>query len=375
MWVLRFMLAICLGTFSSYALDLTHRGNTNGINLHKSSFHLNKNIKLKTSKLPDLTIKSVQIKSNIKAGDFIGKRKELSFYIANRGKADAPKSILKLTCRTSSGTCPKILNSSTILNPIKHGRTLRVYMPKNTSRHKWTKGLYYVTSTIKLRPATTFSTNTFHPKESNTHNNTKHFSIKVKSNEYVDLAIRGVKLSRKICAEKRVSQSGKIEVKITNLGNLNAPKSTMCIRCKKVNQTMSFTTVNLSSSCPSYLSGYAKIPPIKSGKSFVLRWPFNSSKIWEKGKYKLLFNANCTTRDGIKEHDTYDNNNKKIFKFEVKNCKSKLSPIKHINIGKKLSPMPKNKIIFKSIFPSHWKQGHKYYVMVKGDKFNKNIRI
>ena len=373
MWALRYLLAICLTTFFALAMDLTHKSNTHGLSLHTNKFH--SGLKLRTKKSPDLTIRSILVKHNIKAGDFIGKKRELSFNIVNIGKADAPKSILKLTCRAKSGVCPKILNSSTILNTIKHGRTTRVYMPKKSTRNKWTKGLYFVTATIKLKPVTNFSTNALHPKESNTRNNTKHFTIKVKSNGYIDLAIRGVKLSRKICAEKRVNQSGKIKVRITNLGNLNAPKSTMCIKCTKVNQTMSFTTTNLSSSCPSYLSGYAKIPPIKSGKSFVLRWPFNSSKIWKKGKYKLLFNANCTIRDGIKEHDTYDNNNKKIFKFEVKNCKSKLSPVKHIYIGKKLIPIPNNKIVFKSIFPTHWKQGHKYHVMVKGDKFSKNIKF
>ncbi|MFK5881045.1 MAG: hypothetical protein QM482_02425 [Sulfurospirillum sp.] len=374
MWVMRFMLAICLGIFSSYALDLTHKSGTGGISLNKNSFHLNKNIKFRTNKLPDLAIRSVSIKPNIKPKSKIGKNREISLNITNIGKAKAPKSILKLTCRARQGTCPKILNSYIMLNPIKCGRTLKIYWGKN-SKERWSEGLFYITASVKLKPTHTFTNNQNQTKESNTRNNKKQFTIKVKSNEYIDFAIGDIKLSKKICANKRLNQNPKIKVKIANLGNHDAPKSTMCVKCTKVGSTTSFTTADFSSSCPAYLIGYAKIPPIKSGKTFILKWPQNSAKKWKAGRYKLLFNANCTARDGIKEHDTYDNNNKKLFKFEVKNCKSKLLPIKPVHVTTRpiVSTSNKEQIIFSSIFPSHWKQGKKYNIIIKGKKLNKKL--
>ncbi len=94
-----------------------------------------------------MTTKSFLIKPNIGLGDFIGKKKEIVSSITSIGKFDASKSIFKLTCRASKGKCPKTLNKSITLNPIKHEKTLKIYWPKRTSRENYTRGLFYVMAT------------------------------------------------------------------------------------------------------------------------------------------------------------------------------------------------------------------------------------
>ena len=115
----------------------------------------------------------------------------------------------------------------------------------------------------------TFSSVNTSLKESNTHNNSKKFIIKVKSNGFIDLAIKNITVTKKICANQPINKSGKIQVNIVNFGKKDAPKSTTCIKCIKESSGQNFTT-NLSKKCPSYLSGKVKTKHIKAGKSILL---------------------------------------------------------------------------------------------------------
>ncbi len=373
MWVLRFMLAICLGVFPVFASDLTHKNNFNGISLKKNSFHIKPALNAKTSKLPDLTIKSIKIKPNIKAGERIGKNKEIVLSIANIGKANATKSILKLTCRASKGTCPKILNSHITLNPIRKRGILKIYWGKD-SKERWHKGRFYVIATVKLKTITTFATNQIQTKESNTKNNIKHFILNIKSSGYIDLTIKNIKQTKPICAKKQLSTQGKIKVTIANFGTKDAPKSTMCVKCSKTSSSqINLSTTNLPKKCPSYLSGKIKIPSLKSKKSYTLNWPLNSFHKWQKGRYKLLFEANCNDRDLIKEHDTTDNNNKKTFLLNIKECGFKPLHVKPVNPI--FRPKIDKNIKFLSIIPSHWKQNKGYNTYIRGDNLNKKIEF
>ncbi|WP_281951849.1 CARDB domain-containing protein [Nitrosophilus kaiyonis] len=316
---------------------------------------------------PDLSIVDVKIKKNIKSGDIIGKNREILIIIKNIGKKTAPKSILKLVCKSRNG-CPKILNGTVNISSLRPNQTKKIYWPlKYSNKYRWKEGEYRFRATVHILQ-TNFTAAQVSSIEKNINNNKKDFIVKVLGEDKSDLTISNIKLSKKICSGDLIRKSGKILVTIKNIGKKDAPATTLKVSCINLASSGAVTSLsaNFSGICPDFLKGMAKIPSIKSGHSYILKWPYNKNKKWRKGKYKLEFFVD--DRNRIKE--SKEDNNKKYFILEVKECKPKLSMVTKPTLK---VPKFKKKIIFDKIFPSYWYSGKKYEIIVRGKGFSKNL--
>ena len=319
---------------------------------------------------PDLAITEIYVKKNIKEGDIIGKNKEVAIVVKNIGNKSAPKSVLKISC-ISSKNCPKIMEGTLNIPVLRPNQKKKIYWPlKYNKKYRWIEGEYRFRATVQIIQ-TNFTTAQVASVEKNIKNNKKNFTVKVKGAPKCDLTITDIKLSKRICSNENIKKSGKIVVTIKNIGKSDAPATTLKVSCKNIGSQIgtNYTMTHLSNSCPDFLKGIAKIPSIKSGKSFVLKWPYNKNRVWREGKYRLEFFVD--DRNRIKESN--EKNNKKAFNLSVKSCAPKIST----NITKPKFKIPQIKIKpqFFKISPIYWYEGKTYSVNISGKGLNKELEF
>lgn len=315
---------------------------------------------------PDLAITNVYIKKNIYDGDIIGKNREIKIKIKNIGNKTAPKSILRISCEAKKG-CAKILMGQVNIPSLRPNQSRTIYWPlKYSEKYRWKAGRYAFIAKIEILQNIGFAAAQVSALEKNLNNNKKQFYVDVLKKEKPDLTISEIKLSKRICANEDIRKSGKLLVTIKNIGKVDAKATTLKISCSSSASSMTLTHV--STGCPSFLSGIAKIPAIKAGKKYVLKWPYNKHKKWTKGRYNLQFFID--DRDKIDEEN--EKNNKKRFILNVKECKQ-------ISLPKEIKPLKvpvlKEKLEFSSIKPNYWYPGRTYHVYVNGKGFDKKLKL
>ncbi|MDD2949914.1 MAG: hypothetical protein PHU29_03905 [Sulfuricurvum sp.] len=185
----------------------------------------------------------------------------------------------------------------------------------------------------------------------------------------IDLVASDAAVAQTIFATEPVGNPGKVQLTALNKGNVDAPATKMRVTCQRSGGTSVTNAANTS--CPSYLSGIADVPPLKAGATTILNWPPPTPQSWESGTYQLTFELNYDHKTS--ELNGYYENNRRSFTLFVWPKKETHSVSRTITpqIVKPLAVVPK--ITMQELIPSHWAPGKEYTLNLIGENLTKDI--